>query len=258
MAKSMTGYGRSRMLINGRDISFEIKAVNNRFLDINIKLGRLYNPLEDRIKQLVRKYTTRGKIDVYLSIDNINGEKTDLTINREYLESYLKQLEIIKRDFSVDGEVSIGLIANKSEIFIAKKTDEDIESVWADVEVAAKQALDEFVTMRIAEGEKLKDDILNRIASLEVLRQSIMLLAPKTVKDANQKMIERIKELLGAMPVDESRLLTECAVYADKSDITEELVRLGSHFSQLSELMNKDAIIGKTVDFLLQETNREI
>ncbi|MEG2004338.1 MAG: DUF1732 domain-containing protein, partial [Clostridia bacterium] len=138
------------------------------------------------------------------------------------------------------------------------KTDEDIESVWADVEVAAKQALDEFVTMRIAEGEKLKDDILNRIASLEVLRQSIMLLAPKTVKDANQKMIERIKELLGAMPVDESRLLTECAVYADKSDITEELVRLGSHFSQLSELMNKDAIIGKTVDFLLQETNREI
>ncbi len=258
MAKSMTGYGRSRSLVDGRDITFEIKSVNNRFLDLNVKMSRLYSPLEDRIKQLVRKYTTRGKVDVFLTIDNIEGDKTELSVNHEFVEGYVRQLHNIKERYALSGELEIGLVASRPETFITKKSDEDMEAVWNAIEGVAVKALENFFEMRCTEGEKLKADILYRISRLEELKERIEVLAPLTVKEANDRMLERVKELLGGTPVDESRLLTECAIYADKSDITEELVRLGSHFGQLKKLLDKDDNVGKTVDFLLQETNREI
>jgi len=258
MAKSMTGYGRSRSLIDGRDITFEIKSVNNRFLDLNVKMSRLYSPLEDRIKQLVRKYTTRGKVDVFLTIDNIEGDKTDLSVNHEFVEGYVRQLNNIKERYDLSGELDISLVASRPEAFIAKKSDEDMEAVWSAIEDVAAVALEGFYEMRCTEGEKLKTDILFRISRLEELKARIEALAPAVVKEANARMLDRVKELLGGTPVDEARLLTECAIYADKADITEELVRLGSHFAQLKKLLDKDDNVGKTVDFLLQETNREI
>ncbi len=258
MAKSMTGYGRSRSLIDGKDITFEVKSVNNRFLDLNIKMNRLYNPLEDRIKQLVRKYTTRGKVDVCLYVDNIEGDKTELSVNREFVESYVRQLEGIIDEYDLNDGIGIEVIASRPETFISKKADEDMEAAWASIEPVAVAALKEFYAMRSTEGEKLKEDILMRIAKLEKIREEISVLAPAAVATANARMKQRIEELLGAVTVDEARLLNECAIYADKADITEELVRLGSHFTQLKKLLDKDDNIGKTVDFLLQETNREI
>lgn len=258
MAKSMTGYGRSRSLIDGKDITFEVKSVNNRFLDLNIKMNRLYNPLEDRLKQLVRKYTTRGKVDVFLYVDNIEGDKTELSVNREFVESYVRQLEGIIDEYDLNDDIGIEVIASRPETFISKKADEDMEAAWALIEPVAAAALKEFYAMRCTEGEKLKEDILMRIAKLEKIREEISVLAPAAVAAANARMKQRIEELLGAVSVDESRLLNECAIYADKADITEELVRLGSHFTQLKKLLDKDDNIGKTVDFLLQETNREI
>lgn len=258
MAKSMTGYGRSRSLVDGRDITFEIKSVNNRFLDLNVKMSRLYSPLEDKIKQLVRKYTTRGKVDVFLTVDNIEGDKTDLSVNHEFVDGYVRQLNNIKERYNLSGELDIGLVASRPEVFITKKSDEDMEAVWTAIEGVAVKALESFYEMRCTEGEKLKADILFRISRLEELKGRIETLAPAVVKEANARMLDRVKELLGGAPVDESRLLTECAIYADKADITEELVRLGSHFGQLKKLLDKDDNVGKTVDFLLQETNREI
>lgn len=258
MAKSMTGYGRARSLVGGRDITFEVKSVNNRFLDLTVKMSRLYNPLEDRIKQLVRNYTTRGKVDVYLTVDNIEGDKTELAVNREFVDSYVRQLRSLQNEYELAGGVDVSIVASRQETFITKKSDEDTESVWAAIEPVAREALEGYLAMRRTEGEKLKDDILARIDKLEKLRNDISVIAPASVAAAKARMVERIKELCGNVPFDESRLITECAVYADKADITEELVRLGSHFSQLGKLLSKDDNIGKTVDFLLQETNREI
>ena len=253
MAKSMTGYGRARSLVGGRDITFEVKSVNNRFLDLTVKMSRLYNPLEDRIKQLVRNYTTRGKVDVYLTVD-----KTELSVNREFVDSYVRQLRSLQNEYELAGDVDVSLVASRQETFITKKSDEDMESVWAAIEPVAREALEGYFAMRRTEGEKLKDDILSRIDKLEQLRNAVSKMAPASVAAAKMRMLERVKELCGNVPLDEARLITECAVYADKSDITEELVRLGSHFSQLRKLLSKDDNIGKTVDFLLQETNREI
>lgn len=258
MAKSMTGYGRSRSLINGKDITVEVKSVNNRFLDLNIKMSRLYNPLEDRIKQLIREYTTRGKVDFYLSVDNIEGDKTELSVNHEFVESYVRQLEDIIDRYDMDGDIDVALVASRPETFITKKADEDMEAAWTLIEPVAVEALEAYYAMRCTEGAKLKEDILMRLEKLEACRNEISLLAPAAVAAANARMKQRIEELLGAVAVDEARLLNECAIYADKADITEELVRLGSHFTQLKKLLERDDNIGKTVDFLLQETNREI
>ena len=232
--------------------------MNNRFLDLTVKMSRLYNPLEDRIKRLVRNYTTRGKVDVYLTVDNIEGDKTELSVNREFVDSYVRQLRSLQNEYELAGDVDVSLVASRQETFITKKSDEDMESVWAAIEPVAREALEGYFAMRRTEGEKLKDDILSRIDKLEQLRNAVSKMAPASVAAAKMRMLERVKELCGNVPLDEARLITECAVYADKSDITEELVRLGSHFSQLRKLLSKDDNIGKTVDFLLQETNREI
>ena len=173
MAKSMTGYGRARSLVGGRDITFEVKSVNNRFLDLTVKMSRLYNPLEDRIKQLVRNYTTRGKVDVYLTVDNIEGDKTELSVNREFVDSYVRQLRSLQNEYELAGDVDVSLVASRQETFITKKSDEDMESVWAAIEPVPREALEGYFAMRRTEGEKLKDDILSRIDKLEQLRNAV-------------------------------------------------------------------------------------
>ncbi|MDL2287147.1 YicC family protein [Eubacteriales bacterium OttesenSCG-928-G02] len=258
MAMSMTGYGRAKQLINGRDILVEVKSVNSRYLDASIKLGRMYNSLEEKLKQLAVGYISRGKIDIYVYIENLEGEKIELTLNKEYLESFLEQLDSIKNEYKISGEVDINMLAAKNDIFNIKKIDEDMNEVWLAVEEVAKAAFAAFTEMRAFEGEKLKKDILERIEILKELSRKIKTLSPQIVTNSNNKMVERVKELLANAAVDESRLLTECAIYADKSDITEELVRLDSHFNQLNEILNETVPVGRKIDFLLQEMNREI
>ncbi len=258
MIRSMTGYGRARRIIDGRDITCEVKSVNNRYLEQNVRINRMYSAFEERIKRAVSERVSRGKIDVYVSIDNLEGDPTQLSLNREYLEAYMDSLRKIKEDYGVAGEIDLRMLSMKQEVFIARKPEEDLETVWRDVSAVLDEALEAYQSMREKEGEKLRDDISSRIALLGTFRGRLAELAPVSVKEANARMIERVKELLGGVQVDESRLLTECAVYADRCDVTEELVRLGSHLAQFEEMLEKSAAIGKKMDFLVQEINREI
>ncbi len=258
MAYSMTGYGRQRAVEGGKDICFEIKSVNSRYLDLNIKLGRLYNPLEERIKQLVSSRISRGKVDVYLSVYNTEGDGTSLALNKDYLEAYLNVMQRIKNEYGVAGEVSLDMISQKNDVFTVTRADEDMEAVWALILPVAEKALDEFCAMRSAEGDKLVADIRLHAEETKALREQIKTLAPISVNAAKEKMLARIKELLDGVTPDEGRLLTECAVFADKADINEELARLDSHFAQLESILKEKGPIGRKLDFLVQEINREV
>ncbi len=257
MVKSMTGYGRCREVVDGRDILVEVKSVNSRYIDANIKTGRLYNALEEKLKSLASTYISRGKVDIYLTVENLNGEKTELNVNREYLESYIHLLRMIQQEYGLGGEVTVQTVANKPDIFSQVKADEDMDEVWAAVEPVAKKAFDIFVEMRKAEGQKMAADVLNHLATLETIREELVTRAPQVVAESNARMQNRIREILGNVPADESRLLTECAVFADKADISEELARLDSHFKQFRSMLEENVPVGRKLDFLVQEINRE-
>ncbi|HBL84013.1 MAG: YicC family protein [Clostridiales bacterium GWF2_38_85] len=258
MIKSMTGYGRVKKLINGRDIIVEIRSVNSRFLDTTVRLNRMYSPFEDKLKQLVSEYISRGKIEIYTSVDNISGDKVELTLNKEYIEGYIKALKTIVDDYNVPGEITLSMLASKPDAFNLKKLDEDMNEIWEAVKEVAAASFNEFDRMREIEGQNLKVDLIERIKIVEQISLKIFELSPKSVEAHNQKLRERVRTLLEGAEVDEARLLAECAILADKLDITEELVRLKSHIDQLKTILEEDNPTGRKLDFLLQEINREV
>ena len=258
MIKSMTGYGRHREVIDGRDILCEVKSVNSRYLDTNIKLGRMYNALEDKVKQYAMTRVSRGKLDIYISIENIAGDDNGLSVNEKFLESYVKLLREIKEKYELAGEVSIHTVAGRNEVFVTTRPDEDTEAAGKALLVVMEKAFDGCTAMRQAEGEKLSADLLSHLAVLEGIRADIVKRAPESVRESNEKMKNRIRELLDGANYDEARLLTECAVFADKADISEELARLDSHFAQFKKILKEDVPVGRKLDFLVQEMNREV
>lgn len=257
MVKSMTGYGRHREVVGNRDILVEVKSVNSRYMDATIKTGRLYTALEEKLKALASEYISRGKIDLYLTIETIGGDKTELAVNREFLDSYIRLLRQIQQDYALGGEVTIQTIAGKPDIFLQTRQDEDMNAVWQAVEPVARQAFSVFLHMRQAEGKRMAADLCKHLETLERIRSELVARAPQIVQENNERMRLRIGELLGNVAVDESRLLTECAIYADKADISEELARLDSHFHQFRSMLEEHAPVGRKLDFLVQEINRE-
>ncbi len=258
MIKSMTGFGRCREVIGGRDILCEVKSVNSRYLDTNIKIGRAYAALEDKVKQYASSRVSRGKMDIYIFIDKIEGDDNGLSVNEKFLESYVKLLREIKDKYELGGDVSIHTVASRNEVFVQTRPDEDTEEAGKDLLIVMEKAFDSFNAMREIEGEKLKDDLLGHLEVLEAIREKISERAPLSVKENNEKMKARVRELLDGVNYDESRLLTECAVFADKADISEELARLGSHFAQFRNILNENVPVGRKLDFLVQEMNREV
>lgn len=258
MIKSMTGYGRHRQVVDGRDILCEVKSVNSRYLDTNIKMGRTYSALEETVKQYAMSRVSRGKMDIYISIDNIAGDDNGLSVNEKFLESYVNLLRDIKERYSLGGDVTIQTVAGRNEVFVQTRPDEDMEAVGKALTVVMEQAFDSFTAMRAAEGEKLEEDLLGHLAVLEGIRDNIAERAPLSVKENNEKMRARIKELLDGVAYDEGRLLTECAVFADKADISEETTRLSSHFAQFRKILKENVPVGRKLDFLVQEMNREV
>ncbi len=258
MIKSMTGYGRHREVIDGRDILCEVKSVNSRYLDTNIKLGRAYNALEEKVKQYASSRVSRGKMDIYISIDNIAGDDNGLSVNEKFLESYVSLLRDIKERYTLGGDVTIQTVAGRNEVFVTTRPDEDTEAAGRALLVVMEKAFDGFTEMRLAEGAKLEADLLSHLSVLEEIRASIAERAPLSVKESNEKMKARIKELLEGASYDEQRLLTECAVFADKADISEELARLDSHFAQFKKILKESVPVGRKLDFLVQEMNREV
>lgn len=258
MIKSMTGYGRHREVIDGRDILCEVKSVNSRYLDTNIKIGRMYNALEDTVKQYASSRVSRGKMDIYISIDNIQGDDNGLAVNEKFLESYVKLLRDIKSRYELGGDVTIQTVAGRNEVFVTTRPDEDTEAAGKALLIVMEKAFDSFTAMREAEGEKLKADLLSHLSVLENIRVDIVERAPESIKENNEKMKARVRELLDGANYDESRLLTECAIFADKADISEELARLDSHFSQFKKILEENVPVGRKLDFLVQEMNREV
>lgn len=258
MIKSMTGYGRHRETVGNFDILCEIKTVNSKFLDANIKLPRSYTALEDGIKQLASKKLARGKTDIYIAIEKVGGDDMGLSANEAFLSGYVSLLRDIKERYSLAGEVTIQTVAARNEVFLQTKPDEDMEVLGKAVCFVAEKALDACVAMRSLEGEKLSHDLLNHLSVLEEIKQKISLRAPNAVIENNNKMKARITELLEGAEYDEGRLLTECAIFADKADINEELARLESHFAQFRRIINEELPVGRKLDFLVQEMNREV
>ncbi len=257
MIKSMTGYGRCKEIVGTRSIQVEIKSVNSRYLDLTVKTGRMYGALEEKLKALSSSYLSRGKAELSLQIEQPEGEQTELIANRVFAQSYVALLRQLKEEYKLGGEITIQTLANRPELFMQIKPDENMEEVWAAVEPVAKKAFEAFLSMRCTEGQRMQEDITNHLETLERIRAELVERAPQIVEESNQKMRARITELLDGVQPDEARLLTECAIFADKADISEELARLDSHFKQFRGMLNENVPIGRKLDFLLQEINRE-
>lgn len=258
MIKSMTGYGRHREVIGKLDILCEIKTVNSRYLDIGIKLPRAYSALEDGIKQLASSKFSRGKLDIYVSVSNTSGDAEGLSVNEAFLAEYVSLLREIKEKYSLSGDVTVQTVASRNEVFLTTSPDEDMEEAAEAVASVAGIAFDRCIAMRALEGEKLSADLLSNISVLEDIRDTVARYAPESVRESNEKMKARVRELLSGADYDETRLLTECAVFADKADINEELKRLSSHFSQFRHIIGESIPVGRKLDFLVQEMNREV
>lgn len=258
MVRSMTGFGRCKMPVDGMIITVEVKSVNSRYTDITVKCPRLYSAFEERLKQMCCSYLTRGKVEIYLSVELPQGEKVSLAVNRDYLESYLKLLGDIKEQYQPAGEITLSMIAARSDIFVVSKPEDDIETVWNAVSTVAKNAFENFVDMRLREGERMKQDILSHLDVIQQKRAAIAARASDAIKESNERMKARIRDMLDGVNYDEARLLTECAVFADKADISEELARLDSHISQFRRALDKEDQVGRKLDFMIQEMNREV
>lgn len=257
MVKSMTGYGRARKTLNGRDITVEVRSVNNRYLDCTVKMPRAYIFAEDAIKSCVQKAISRGKVDVFLTIDSSGAEETVVTVNDALAKSYYDALCHLKETLSLEGEVSAATIAKFPDVLTVTKAEEDLESMAADLVAVVEEALNAYNAMRAIEGEKLAQDVASRVSTIEQVVGKVEERSPQTVAAYREKLLGRMQEVLQSASVDENRILTEAAIFADKTAVDEETVRLRSHIAQLRTMLQSDEPVGRKLDFLIQEVNRE-
>lgn len=257
MIKSMTGYGRFEGVIAGRRTVFEIKAVNHRFFELQYRLPRGCGFLEETIKELLSGYVTRGKVDVYVSIEADDSVAADVRINHSLAAGYVNAMKELCEKYDLKDDISVSTITKYTDIFTVSKAPENEEQLSEIVKTAGRQALESFIAMREREGEKLKNDVLERGQHIISIVAEIEERSPQTVEEYRNKLYERLKEVLGDTTIDPQRMLTEAAIFADKTAVAEETVRLRSHFSQLEELLNRSEPIGRKLDFIVQEMNRE-
>ena len=250
---SMTGYGRARQMIGNKEITVELRSVNHRFLEYSSRVPRAYAYLEDKLKNLVKGSVSRGKVDVTLSVQTISGTDTQVIINHDLARSYLEALRDLAEDLQIKNDVSVSQMARFSDIFSVVKVEENEEEMWQAVQQVAQQAVQNFVDMRRAEGEKMKQDLLNRLQTIEQLVARVEELSPKTVENYTK----RLYAILQSNTVDDQRVLTEAAVFAEKIAVAEETVRLGSHIHQFRQILSSSEPVGRKLDFLVQEFNRE-
>ncbi len=257
MLKSMTGYGRSEKIAGGRHIVFEIKSVNHKFFEFSSRLPRGYLFLEDRLKTYVQSKISRGKADVFLQIETLAEADVQVLVNHSLAAAYVQALREIKEQYALQDDISLSLLARYPDLLSVHKAPEDEDAVWEAVRSAAEPAVESFLRMRESEGGRLKSDLLEKIAKLEALVGKVEELTPETVREYRERLQAKIQELLGENRFDEQRVLTEVAVFADKVAVDEETVRLRSHIKQFRELADAPEPVGRKMDFLTQEMNRE-
>ncbi len=259
MAKSMTGFGIGEYKNDSYNVSVECKAINHKYLDINPRLPRKISFLEDKLRLLVKDYLSRGRIDLFIKFETVKSSGVKLQYDDELASQYYDILRRIKRDFDIEDDIKVTDIAKFPDIITASESEEDEELLWDMLSEATEISLKKLCEMRTLEGEKLEEDILNRTVILEKAILDIEKYSDSVVKEYKDKLNGKISEILEDPSVlDESRLAQEVAIYADKSNITEEIVRFKSHINQLRNTVRKDDTIGRKMDFLIQEMNREV
>lgn len=258
MVKSMTGYGRAERMLGGKKITAEIKAVNHRFSDYSIRIPRHLLALEDRVRKLASEYITRGKVDIYISVENFSETDREIILNEGLAKSYIDALFQLRDTFGLKDDISVSGVARYSEIFKTERLAVDEEQVWLEIEEVFKAALQAFTAMREREGARIYEDLNVRVNYMKELAKKIEDRAPGIVSDYEQRLYEKIQETVGDRNIDEARVLTEVAIFADRVAINEELIRLSSHFDEYSVILAGDEPAGRRLDFLIQEINREI
>ena len=257
MVKSMTGYGRARQMRSGRDITVEVRSVNNRYLDCTVKMPRAYIFAEDAIKSRVQKAVSRGKVDVFITIDATGADETVVTVNEALACGYYDALMRLKDTFGLEGRVTPDMLAKFPDVLTVTKAEEDLECVAADLCAVLGDALAAYNRMRATEGERLAADIGSRLDTIEHITGMVEERSPQTVAEYRARLTAKMEEVLQSTTIDEARILTEAAIFADKIAVDEETVRLRSHVSQLRTMLVSDEPMGRKMDFLIQEVNRE-
>ncbi len=258
MLKSMTGYGRRETVTEGKKILVEIKSVNHRYSDYNIKVQRHLGFLEDKIRKHVSSAITRGKVDIYLNVENYETADKEITLNIPMAKNYIEVLYKLRDEFGLKDDITVSSVARNPELFQTERLEEDEEQLWNTVKTVLDEALGDFVAMREREGARIEKDLCDRIEYMRTLAQSVEVRSPQTVTEYSNRLYEKIKEVLDGKDVDEARVLTEVAIFADKVAVNEETVRLSSHFAEFGEIISSGEPAGRKLDFLIQEINREV
>ncbi len=257
MIKSMTGYGRAEETAEGTAITVELRSVNNRYLDCNVRIPRLYLFAEEAIKSRVQGTTSRGKVDVFVTLDQTEAEQVKVTVNRAAADGYCAALRQLAETYGLSDDISVSLLSRFPEVLLAEKAEEDLEQTAQSIFRVLDRALADFDRMRTREGERLKEDILARAAAIEEKVALVEERSPQTVAEYREKLEARMQEVLSNTQLDPARILTEAAIFADKVAVDEETVRLRSHIGQLRAMLDQGGATGRKLDFLIQEFNRE-
>lgn len=253
----MTGYGRTVELYEGRQITVEVRSVNNRYLDCSVKLPRGYTFAEDAMKQQVKQFVSRGKVDVLVAINTLQTEDAVVTLNRPVLEGYLAAMRTIAEDYGVQNDISVTNLSRFPEVFVLTKAEENEDALLAALLAAERKALESYNAMREQEGAALAADLRSKAETILGLVEQVEARSPQTVERYRARLEARMREVLETTAIDESRILTEAAIFADKIAVDEETVRLRSHLKQLGDMLDSGEPIGRKLDFLMQEMNRE-
>ncbi|MDO5382163.1 MAG: YicC/YloC family endoribonuclease [Eubacteriales bacterium] len=257
MIKSMTGFGRSEIVRGNRKISVEIKSVNHRYLETGIKLPKKLNAFESKIRETIKKYASRGKVDVFITYEDTSENNVSLRYNGELAREYKEILDTIASQFNIKNDITAGSLSRYPEVISTEEIKEDEEELWQFIEEAVVKACEQLVETRIIEGENLKKDLLNKLDHMDELVRFVETRSPEIMKEYRNKLESKVKELLGDTTIDESRIATEVVIYADKICVDEETVRLHSHIDHARKCLDEEGGIGRKLDFIAQEMNRE-
>lgn len=258
MPKSMTGYGRSKMLFGAREITVEIRSVNHKFFEFSSRVPRQYGYIEDKLKALFSASISRGKVEAYVSISTNDGSDVSVEVNTPLAENYISALRKANSTLNLTDDITLTRLFGIPDIFTVTRAETDENELWEEVRATASAALEGFVDMRRREGERLKADILTKLDYIEETVAKIELRSPEVTKEYRERLYQKLCDILQDKNIDEARILTEAAIFADKTAVDEETVRLKSHVASFRELLELDEPIGKKLDFLVQEMNREV
>ena len=262
--RSMTGYGRAQKIINGRDILVEVRSVNHRYYEYSSRIPRAYSYIDEKLKALLKSAISRGKAEVSVTINNIEGKDTVIAVNKDVAEGYVNALRSLNQQMGADGEccleddIKLSKLLKMPDIFTIQKAPDDEEQVWADVAEVASEAIAKFVDMRTTEGERLFADVNSKADLILEMVGKVEELSPQTVENYRSRLYKKLSEVLESKNIDEQRILTEAAIFSEKIAVDEETVRLRSHIAQLKEMLVNEEAIGRKLDFIVQEMNREV